>query len=117
MKTTHRTCELKILEADIARVWVRGYSEPYTFEAKVYNTNSTDEYDSGRVNDGRIGELGVWIEDRTTGKKDWVVEYRGGLYIGPNKAHQSAVADFIGWLEGMPESSEVKENETFELDI
>ena len=105
---TQQPCKITILEIEVNHVWIRGFSKPYTFEAKVYCTGS--QYG---IDNGRISKFAVWIEARN---RRWLAHYDRGWEVRPQEEHEAAVNRFIGLLEAMPEPEALVENQVFELD-
>ena len=106
---TQLPCKITILEVQTNHVWIRGFSKPYTFEAKVYCIGS--KYGIGK---GRISKFALWIDDNDS--RHWIANYDRGWDIHPKKKHQPSVNSFIGLLEAMPEPEDLVENQAFELD-
>ena len=107
---TYALCSITIAEKRPSYVWVRGFSNPYKFEAKVYCVGS-----GFGINDGRISKLSVWIDDEELGKHE-LVNYDRGWDIQPDDKHKAFVNHVIGLLEAMPQPKHLKVNQSFDFD-
>jgi len=108
---TNAPCTITILEAQPNCVWVRGLSEPFTFEALVYCVGSKHG-----IHEGRISKFAVWIDRKKSSRKHWIANYDRGWDRCPDEEHQASIDRFISLLEAMPEPEYLVANQTFELD-